>query len=124
MYDFVDLSRDITATPFPSDILQVSLRSYGNNGEYARNILSCLQRFAHDKNLKVDCRARDCSGCWKTWNANANVLYGSAMCELRHRVIARFRRQQAGHHIIGDRDSSRFLSQGIDAQKDCLMEWE
>jgi uncharacterized radical SAM superfamily Fe-S cluster-containing enzyme len=54
MYDFVDLSRDITATPFPPDILQVSLRSYDNNGEYARNILSCLQRFAHDKNLKVD----------------------------------------------------------------------
>jgi hypothetical protein len=52
MYDFINLSRNIVATPFPSAISQfsarVSTRATVNTHETARPAFK-LQRFAHDE---------------------------------------------------------------------------
>ena len=49
---------------------------YNSNSEYARNRLSCLQRFAHEEfNVEIF----SCGTCW-----NGDVVYGWAMCERRH----------------------------------------
>jgi hypothetical protein len=73
MYDFINFPRDIAGTPFPSVNSHIQLaRLYDNHGEYARNILSCLQRFAlgfaHDES---QCKV------WKYgdgWNANRRFM--------------------------------------------------
>jgi hypothetical protein len=49
MYDFINLSCNIAAAPFPSGDMGFSWHSAKNLYEYVRNVLSCLQRFAHDK---------------------------------------------------------------------------
>lgn len=106
MYDFVNFSRDIAGTPFPSVKSKIQPTCLHKDcGEHCTYETSCPAfkgSLLDSPMMRVDGEAQKygCDG----WNTD--VFYGRVMCELRHPSISTSWRY---HHKLGVEIDERWL---------------